>query len=154
MQMWKWVAAITPVKTCFKEFSSSPPACLLLLRYPVTLTSLYSVCVSAPATMSERRPVHRWLYYRQSLLHLLLLGWLHWPTMPDRWVMGWTHFLLLCCAWYTLWINACLPEIRVEVSLDLPKGHSGSSLIPVSASCRSVAFSSDITLLPWPDVFC
>lgn len=109
MQMWKWVAAITPVKTCFKEFSSSPPACLFLLRCPVTLTSLYSVSVSAPATMSERRPVHRWLYYRQSLLHLLLLGWLHWPTMPDRWVMGWPHFLLLCHAWYThctLWINA------------------------------------------------
>lgn len=98
-------------KTCF-FYSWASTLSTFAFRISVTLTSLYSISVPTPATMSERRPVHRWLYYRQPFLHLLLLGWLHRPTMPDWWVMVDTASCSVVLDTHcTPWVNTCQPEI-------------------------------------------
>lgn len=78
MQMWKWAAATTLVKTLTLFFFLSSVFLSSQQECPC------SVSVPTPTTVSEWWSVHWRLHHWQPFLHLLLLGRLYWTTMSDQ----------------------------------------------------------------------
>lgn len=108
----------------------------------VKWTSLYSISVPAPATLSERRPVHRRLHHGEPLLHLLLPGWLHRAKMPDRWVVVDTAYFSMLqkhCEW-TSTLDQCVKIILLQYTWLAKRTHWYlPNTVPVSF--ESVLFS-------------